>query len=59
MYPLLNVDIAGAIAFIGYDIAQVTGVGLAVWTDGDFDLIFAAPTSTSEDKCEHNSNHGC
>lgn len=34
---------AGAIAFIGRDIGQVTGVGLAVWTDGDFHLIFAAP----------------
>jgi hypothetical protein len=32
MCPLLNVDIAGAIAFIGCDIGQVTGVGLAVWT---------------------------
>lgn len=56
MCPLLNVDIAGAIAFIGCDIGQVTGVG---WTDGYFHLIFAAPTSTSEDKCEHNSKHGC
>ena len=41
--PLLKVAIAGAIAFIGCDIGQVTGVGLAVRTDGDFHLIFAAP----------------
>jgi hypothetical protein len=29
--PLLNVDIAGEIAFIGCDIGQVTGVGLDGW----------------------------
>lgn len=59
MCPLLKVAIAGAIAFIGCDTGQVTGVGLAVWTDDDFHRIFAVPTSTSADKCEHNSNHGC
>ena len=41
--PFLKVAIAGAIAFIGCDIGQVTGVGLAVRPDGDFHLIFAAP----------------
>ena len=41
--PLLKVAIAGTIAFIGCDIGQVTGVGLAAWTDGDVHLIFAAP----------------
>jgi len=41
------------------DIGQVTSVALAVWTDGDFHRIFAVPTSTSADKCEHNSKHGC
>lgn len=43
MCPLPKVAIAVAIAFIGCDIGQVTGVGLAVWTDGDFHPIFAAP----------------
>jgi hypothetical protein len=32
---------------------------LVVRADGDFHRIFADPTSTWEDKCEHNSKHGC
>jgi hypothetical protein len=34
--PASQGAIADAIAFIGRDIGQVSGVGLAVWADGDF-----------------------